>query len=270
MYIEAVVVCVNYSDFLAYTLPASCWQFNNMVVVTDTKDTDTVKMCAKYNVRCIQTDAFYADGKGFNKAAGINAGLQALNRTGWVVHLDADMMLLPMTRYILEKTPLKETKIYGIDRLMCRSCEDWLQYVESTRSVHEHWTFTHLNLFPVGSRIVQYGNCTDVGVSDGWVPIGFFQMWHPSTTNTHTYPGDHSAADRTDVLHGKRYKREDRELIPEIVAIHLESENAAMGANWSGRTTVKFSHKSGPGTTTTKTAKAAKWLRKLCLPKNSY
>jgi hypothetical protein len=95
-------------------------------------------------------------------------------------------------------------------------------------------------------------------------------MWHPSTTNTNTYPSDHSAADRTDVLHGKQYKREDRELIPELVAIHLESEDANMGANWFGRTTVKFSHKSGPSTATTKTAQAAKWLRKMCLPKNSY
>jgi hypothetical protein len=282
MYIEAVVVCVNYSDFLAYTLPASRSQFDNMVVVTDTKDADTVSVCSKYNVRCIQTDAFYADGKGFNKAAGINAGLQALNRTGWVVHLDADIMLPPMTRHILGKTPLSQAKIYGIDRLMCKSCGDWLEYAESPRSVHEGWAFTHLNLFSVGSRLVQYGEYMDEGVPDGWVPIGFFQMWHPSTTDTHTYPGEHAAADRTDVLHAKRYKREDRELIPELVAIHLESEAAEMGANWSGRKTVKFSHKKESAGPVAQTINATRvrfrgwlywllvWLRKLFPPKNHY
>jgi hypothetical protein len=62
--IEAVVVCVNYSDFLAYTLPANRSQFNNMVVVTDTKDEATVAICNKYNVRCVQTDAFYGGGIG--------------------------------------------------------------------------------------------------------------------------------------------------------------------------------------------------------------
>lgn len=242
MFIEAVVVCVNYSDFLAYTLPANKSQFNNMVVVTDTADMGTVSLCEKYNVRCIQTDAFYENGEKFNKAAGINVGLQALQRKEWVVHLDADIFLPPLTRYILEKTPLDRFKIYGIDRLMCSSYDDWIEYAEGPRSVHEHWAFTHLNLFPTGSRLVQYGDYLDEDVPDGWVPIGFFQMWYPSATNTHVYPGQHGAADRTDVLHAKQYNRAHRELIPELVAIHLDSEEVAMGTNWSGRKTARFGH----------------------------
>jgi hypothetical protein len=242
VYIEAIVVCVNYSDFLAYTLPANRSLFDNMVVVTDTKDADTVSVCNKYNVRCIQTDAFYAGGNRFNKAAGINVGLKALRKHAWVVHLDADILLPPLTRYILEKVPLSTSKIYGIDRLMCNTYEDWIEYVEGPMSVHEGWAFTHLNLFSVGSRLVQYGEWMEEGVPDGWVPIGFFQMWHPSTTNTYTYPGEHAAADRTDVLHAKRYPRANRELIPELVAIHLDSETARMGANWSGRQTARFGH----------------------------
>jgi hypothetical protein len=125
---------------------------------------------------------------------------------------------------------------------MCKSCDEWLQYFESARSVHEGWAFTHMNLFSVGSRLVQYGEYMDEGVPDGWVPIGFFQMWCPSATDTHTYPSQHAAADRTDVLHAKRYPRQDRELLPEIVGIHLESEEAPMGANWSGRQTARFVH----------------------------
>jgi hypothetical protein len=192
------------------------------------------------------------------------------------------MILPPLTRYILEKTPLNAFKIYGIDRLMCKSCDEWLQYAESPRSVHEHWAFTHLNLFSVGSRLVQYGEYMDEGVPDGWVPIGFFQMWFPSATDTHTYPGEHSAADRTDVLHAKRYKREDRELIPEIVAIHLESEEAVMGANWSGRQTVRFGHTKEAASPTAMAIDSVLqrvrrwwywlvlWLRKLFPPANHY
>jgi hypothetical protein len=242
MHIEAVVVCVNYADFLAYTLPANKSQFNNMVIVTDTKDNATVAVCNKNNVRCVQTDAFYANGNQFNKAAGINVGLNALQKNGWVVHLDADILLPPLTRYILDKTPLNKSKIYGIDRLMCNSYDDWMEYVEGSRSVHEDWAFLHLNLFSVGSRLVQYGEYMDEGTPDGWVPIGYFQMWHPSTNNTNTYPPEHGAADRTDVLHAKRYKRADRELIPELVAIHLDSETACMGVNWLGRKTIRFGH----------------------------
>jgi hypothetical protein len=242
MYLEAVVVCVNYSDFLAHTLPANRAMFDNMVVVTDTKDKDTFAVCNKYNVRCVQTDAFYADGAGFNKASGINEGLKALNQTDWVVHLDADILLPPLTRHILEKTPLDPTKIYGIDRLMCPSYAKWMQFYESTESIHQGWAFTHLNYFPGGSRLVQYGEVLPKGEGepDGWVPIGFFQMWRPQAIGNAPYPEKHAAADRTDVQHAKRYDRAHRELLPEIIAIHLDSEPGPMGINWSGRKTARF------------------------------
>jgi hypothetical protein len=241
MYIEAVVICVNYSDYLAHTLPASRSVFDNMVVVTSTTDVDTVLICNKYNVRCLQTDAFYEDGASFNKGAGINVGLAALSKKSWVVHLDADIYLPAMTRFILERVPLNQKKIYGIDRLMCESYSQWIEYLESTRSLHESWTFAHLNLFPGGSRIVQYGDyIEDGGPPDGWVPIGFFQLWHPGTSGVFDYPERHAAADRTDVLHTKKWKRADRELIPELVSIHLDSVKVRMGENWNGRRTPKF------------------------------
>lgn len=243
MQLEAVVVCVNYSDFLAYTLPANRSQFNNMVVVTDTKDEATVAICNKYNVRCVQTDAFYDTGHKFNKAAGINAGLAALQLNGWVIHMDADIMLPPLTRYILEKLPLNPSKMYGADRLMCTSHDEWMEYLESARSVHENWAFLHLNLFSVGSRLVQYGEWMEDGTPDGWVPIGYFQLWYPSATDCRRYPSQHGAADRTDVLHAKHYDRAHRELLPEIAVIHLDSEAAPMGANWNGRQTARFGHR---------------------------
>jgi hypothetical protein len=241
MYLEAVTVCVNYSDFLAHTLPANRTMFNNMVVVTDTTDAATLAICNKYNVRCIQTDTFYKNG-GFNKAAGINEGLKALNQTDWVVHLDADIILPPLTRHILEKTPLDPTKIYGIDRLMCPTYQAWINYYESVESIHQGWAFTHLNHFPAGTRLVQYGEYLPQGEGspDGWVPIGFFQMWRPQAISHARYPEKHGAADRTDVQHAKRYDRAHRELLPEIVCIHLDSESAPMGSNWLGRQTARF------------------------------
>jgi hypothetical protein len=243
MYVEAVVVCVNYADFLAHTLPASKGLFNNMVVVTDLGDADTARVCNKYNVRCIQTNAFYANGEGFNKGAGINEGLKALNLKGWVVQMDADIYLPPLTRHIMDRLPLQQNKIYGIDRLMCQSYDDWMFYREDWPSVHELWTFAHLNAFPAGSRIVQYGDYLEDGVPpDGWVPIGFFQLWHPGASGIRSYPDQHAAADRTDVLHAKKFDRTHRELIPELVAIHLESAKVDMGENWNGRRTPRFAY----------------------------
>ena len=54
------------------------------------------------------------------------------------------------------------------------------------------------------------------------------------------------------MLHGLQWARPDRILIPEIVAVHLESEPSAMGANWKGRTTKAF----GPVSTGSSTVPA--------------
>ncbi len=50
----------------------------------------------------------------------------------------------------------------------------------------------------------------------------------------------HSDAARTDVQFGLLWDLGRRQLVPELVVLHLESEPAAVGANWSGRTTRPF------------------------------
>jgi hypothetical protein len=50
----------------------------------------------------------------------------------------------------------------------------------------------------------------------------------------------HSDAARTDVQFGLQWDRHRRALVPELVVLHLESEDAVTGANWSGRTTRPF------------------------------
>ncbi len=85
----------------------------------------------------------------------------------------------------------------------------------------------------VGSRLSHF----DYG---GYVPIGFFQMWNRASTITRYPTTQDAGAEHTDVLHGLQWPRPDRILIPEIIAVHLESEPCAMGANWKGRITKQF------------------------------
>jgi len=237
MKLEAVIICVNYSDFLAHTLPSTRNQFDKLVVVTDSKDEETKNLCEYYNVQCVQTDAFYENGDVFNKGKGINKGLQELDLDGWVVHLDADIYLPPLTRSILEGLQLDESKIYGVDRLMCPGYSDWLNYKENPSSIQEAWIYIHLDKFPVGARIAEYK--TPLG---GYEPIGYFQLWNPKRSGVTCYPDEHGLADRTDVLHCKKWPRSKRELVPEVVVIHLESE-PGMGVNWRGRKSAKFNAK---------------------------
>lgn len=237
MYIEAVIVCVDYSDFLAHTLPHNKTYFDKLVVVTSLKDESTKRLCEHLNVECIQTDVFYEGGDKFNKGKGINAGLEVLSKKEWVVHLDADIWLPPLTRSILEKVVLDPFSIYGIDRMMCPTFEAWNNYITNPKPIHEGWIYVHPTAFPMGVRIAEYK-------SEGWEPIGYFQMWYPKITLKFTYPEHHGEADRTDVLFCKQWPRVRRILIPEIIAIHLDSEDIAisdMGKNWRGRVSKPFS-----------------------------
>ena len=227
--LEAVIVCVNYSDFLAFTLPSTRTVFDQLVVVTDTSDTKTKDLCDYYNVRCVQTDVFYEDDDTFNKGKGINEGLKALDKDGWVVHLDADIYLPPRTRDIINNIPLDPRKIYGADRLMCPDFDSWVRYLANPGPMQDSWVYIHLSCFPVGVRIAEYYN-----TNCGYEPIGYFQMWNPAQTGIESYPTEHGFADRTDVIFCKYWPRPLRELLPELVLIHLES-SSEMGCNWGGR-----------------------------------
>lgn len=235
MYLEGVIICVGYADFLSHTLPLNKSQFNNLVVVTDTKDKDTKSLCEYHNVRCVQTDVFYENGDKFNKGKGINVGLETISKSGWVIHLDADIVLPPLTRTILENIELDSETLYGIDRMMCPTFEAWQNFMNSPK-LHEGWVYVHANAFPIGVRIAEY-------MSKGYEPIGFFQLWNPIESGVFTYPDEHGKADRTDVLFAKKFRRLKRQLLPEIVAIHLDSEDLDMkdmGKNWNGRKTAPF------------------------------
>lgn len=242
MYLEGIIVCVNYSDFLSHTLPHNKNQFDNLIVVTDTKDNRTKEVCEYYHVRCLQTDVFYENGDGFNKGAAINYGLQHLSKRGWVIHMDADIYLPPLSRTILENLPLQSHKIYGADRLMCPSYEKWIEFIHSPQKIQEGWIFIHMNAFPVGVRIAEYMN-----KNAGWEAIGYFQLWNPEGSGVFNYPTEHGFCDRTDVIHCKKFARENRELLPEIVVVHLDSEglnSKEMGKNWRGRKTRIFGKQS--------------------------
>ena len=171
MYLEGIIVCVNYSDFLAHTLPHNKTHFDNLIVITDTKDEKTKELCEYYHVRCIQTDIFYENGDSFNKGAAINYGLSQLEKKDWVIHLDADIYLPPLTRNILENIPLEPHKIYGADRLMCPSYEKWMDFINNPQKIQESWVYIHLTTFPIGVRLAEYNN-----KNAGYEPIDTFNF----------------------------------------------------------------------------------------------
>ncbi len=238
MFLEAVTVCVNYSDFLKETIPFNMPLFDRWVIVTTPQDTDTRELCRRYGLRCIVTDEFFRDGDEFNKGRGIIRGIDMLAGKGWVLHLDADMVLPHSLRRSLNMANLDKEYIYGIDRVMVKSYSDWQKLKYSGYLQHDY----HVRVnFPPGF---------DVGARwaselYGYIPLGCFQLWWSETDlykgmHTKPYPTVHGEAARGDIQHGLQWDRSKRAIIPEVVGVHLESEKALLGANWKGRKTRLF------------------------------
>lgn len=238
MKIEAVTVCINYSDFLAHTILFNKPQFDRLLVVTDTKDQRTRDLCEFHHVECFSTDVFYHDDKALDKGAGISEGLKRLSGDDWIVHVDADIALPPRTRAILSGLTLDPSHLYGCDRMMCPSFDDWAAFVGRPEVQHSCDIYVQANAFALGTRIARM----HAGGS-GYLPIGYFQMWNAGKTKVLDYPS-HGQADRSDMAFAQRWPRDKRSLLPELVAVHLEESDSdsdgEMGVNWRGRRSPGF------------------------------
>lgn len=231
MVVEAIITCVNYSDFLAHTLADNLQQVDRMVVVTHSNDKATQALCTKYGVDCIDTEIMHDDGDRFNKGKLINLGLSHLRHEGWLLHLDADIVLPHNFKAMLKHARLDEKCVYGADRLNVKSYEHWMTNKHKTIPQHQ-WRYLVVppKEFPLGSRLLHQ--------EYGWCPIGYTQLWHASTRRK--YPIVSGSAEHSDVLFAVQWARKNRILLPEFFVYHLESEQAAMGANWHGRKTKHF------------------------------
>lgn len=236
MNIEAVSICVDYDDFLDVTAEQNKGLFNRWVIVTTPKDVKTREVCRRHNLEIILTEDFYKINKNeFAKARGINRGLAMLSKDAWRVHIDADIVLPPIFRNLLSVAHLSENCIYGCDRVMLNDYGAWLKY-KATHVHHSH----HYKISVPNNLGVRWASS-----SYGWVPIGYFQMWHSDADEWNgirqrRYPENHNNAARNDVQFALQWDRRERIFLPELIVAHLDSGQSKLGANWSGRTTKRF------------------------------
>ena len=234
MFLEGLTVSVNYADFLDETLTANLDHFDEFAVVTAHDDRATQAVCERHGVICVKTDVHREDPLDrFNKGLMINLGLAHLRNRGWLVHLDADIVLPDRLRFMLNKSRLDEDCIYGADRVNVVGRGRWEAI---KRSAHYQRQYRHRYLVSpaahqLGSRLIhnEYGYC----------PIGYFQLWH-SKHRQRRYHFAQGSAEHSDVLFALQWPAARRILLPGVFVYHLESEPARMGANWHGRATRGF------------------------------
>ena len=232
MLIDAVTVCAGYADFLAATLPVNLPHLNRLVVVTSPDDRETMDVCKQFSVECRATNLLTGQKAKFAKARGIDYGLAFLASNNWVLHFDADIAFPPDMRRALLSRPMNPDWLYGADRVYCNSYEAWREYLAGHRYQHKDHYRIDPPRFELGSRIA-------IKAYDGYLPIGYFQLWHGSTGRR--YPTtQQDGAEHTDVLHAIQWGAEERHLLPDFFVVHLDSAPSAMGANWKGRKTPRF------------------------------
>lgn len=221
---QAIIVCKDYSDFLRETLPNTKQIFDKVIVVTDNSDTETVRVCIDNDVLCILSDKLEETK---TISGGINEALKYVSKNDWVVNLDADIWLPLHTKKILKSLALDKKCIYGIDRLMCNSYEDWEKFNNQELL---------LNQFLLGDRNI---------MNNEYHPTGYFQLWNPIGSDIHSYSTPQNLNteninyDHADTLHARKFDKSNRKLIPEILCLHLASE-PNVGKNWKGRKTKRF------------------------------
>ena len=174
----------------------------------------------------------------FNKGLMINLGLAHLRNRGWLVHLDADIVLPDRLRFILNKSRLDEDCLYGADRVNIVGRGHW-EAIKRSVGYRRQYRYRYLvaaasvpaDAGRLGARLLhnEYGYC----------PIGFFQMWH-SRHGERRYHFAQGSAEHSDVLFALQWPACQRILLPGLFVYHLESEPARIGANWGGRVTRPF------------------------------
>jgi hypothetical protein len=249
MQLEAIIVCLNYSDFLAETLPLNLNHFDDVVVVTSHDDTDTHKLCEKLSVDYVRTDCFFERGDTMNKGRAINFGRSNLPQKGYLLHLDADIVLPHRYRDMLRRHGLRPDCIYGADRVNVYGWNAW-QKLKSRLVPHyqDSWYtdpgFCHEHFGPTPEGI-KFG-ARVIHKEIGWVPLGFHQLWHCSNPIRYNYVLGSAAGG--DVFFPAQWPRNKRILMPEVTCYHLDSEtDHKKGVNWKGRQSRKF----GPPSATT-------------------
>jgi glycosyltransferase involved in cell wall biosynthesis len=242
--IEAVTVCVGYGDFIRETLPANLSALDDLVVVTSPDDDETRSICKEFSVRHILSEEHRRDGP-FNKARLIQRGLDQIGAKDWILHLDADIVLPRKFRQLIDVAHLDERCIYGADRQLVRGWDAWERFKSACGGSawdNSNWDAGHWfhPTFPPMSRWVSHLH--------GYAPIGAFQLFHGSAIrdggfHLRRYPLRHGDAARTDVQFALQWDRRFRQLLPEVIVLHLDSGKSPMGANWEGRTTARFAPK---------------------------
>lgn len=199
--LDVIIISVNYNDLLLVSLSHNINIFDKITVVTSSDDLMCQKICEKFEINCLVTDVMYENGSIFNKGKAINAGINSLKNPGFILLIDADIIVSEK----IDTDILSTDTLYTSDRWICNTYEEYLQI--KTQNLENFCRFE-----------------VDKG-------LGFFQLFHFSKESK--FPESSDNASFSDLLF--RDKFTIRSKIDNQI-IHL----GKTFRNWNGRVTERF------------------------------
>ncbi len=223
--LEAVTICVGFDDLLDVSLTLNHPHLDTVIVITSHDDHKTHAVANKHGAICVQTDLFKKNGRFFNKGAAINAGFGRYQYHGWRMHLDADIVLPDNFRRVLfNHTHLDKHAIYGADRVDVIGVDELLRVRSfGPQCSHRAWVGSN-HPRPLGFRYVD--------PLRGYVPIGYFQLWHAGCQKE--YPFSLGTASHDDTMFAEQWPHSKRHLLPTAICYHLCAQPPQCGENWDG------------------------------------
>lgn len=175
--IDAVIVSVDYNDFLILTLENNIKYLENITVVTSTSDTLCKEICDKFGVKCVITDRMYEDGAKFNKGKAINEGIKSIQNPEWILLLDADIILPNNWNEIIKSNIFKKDAIHICSRNIIENYDDYQRWIngEQVGRIESSKGFGYFQLFNVNSNVIFGGNPIFPETSDdaAWSDLSF-------------------------------------------------------------------------------------------------
>ena len=225
--LEYVITCVGFDDFLDESLRRNVSHFDLVIVVTSHADHKTQYVATKHGALVVQTDLFRKNGRRFNKGAAINAGMDRFQYHGWRMHMDADIVLPESFRRLLfNHTCLDRECIYGADHVDVVGKTELHAICCHEHAQHVHSVFVHpVHHRPLSPRYVDQLR--------GYIPLGYFQLWHARAQKP--YPYSLGTAAHDDVMFAAQWSECHRRLLPSVMSYHLCARPPSLGENWDGQ-----------------------------------
>lgn len=135
--ITALLVSVNYSDYLELVLPYNSLRFDQIIILTIESDKVCQDVCSRYsNVKCLvfSDEILKTNGKQFNKGAILNKGLEYLNDIGysdWLVLTDSDIIFPENFKELLISREKVPNILYGMTRRHCKNVQCLKRYTRT-------------------------------------------------------------------------------------------------------------------------------------------